>query len=379
VFRPAFDRVPEAQTRIDRLRATAASFAVVLAYSGFVLVAAHPSMRSAWEAMGPITAGGWALWLVCALAAAEWMLLARARRPGPRAGPAEIFSGYLRARWAEDFGVSLLWPPLMFGLLVGSFGLFKQEVLVKAGFGFDPMFRMADRFMFLGIDPWRITHALPSPWTSLVLDRIYHGWFAPMSLGLILCAFVRRPVRARTQYMLAFALSWIVIGSLMAYLLPSAGPCYWGLLTGRPGPYDALMSGLYADQAKLQAGLHGSLLGALSEQAYLLSLYRGAAVGVGGGISAMPSMHVALAALFACAAFRLGRVWGWLAAAYAALVFVASVHLAWHYAVDGVVGAGAAILIWRLSGYLAAAVLSLSPTPRAADLAPASVKVVARD
>jgi hypothetical protein len=35
---------------------------------------------------------------------------------------------------------------------------------------------------------------------------------------------------------------------------------------------------------------------------------------------------------------------------YAALIFVGSIHLGWHYAVDGIVGAAAAIAVWWCCG-----------------------------
>src|SRR3546814_11562159 len=72
---------------------------------------------------------------------------------------------------------------------MASFNAFKQMVLVSAGFGFDPLFAEIDRALFLGHDPWRVTHAIFSPMATYAIDRAYHGWFAPMSLGVLLCAF----------------------------------------------------------------------------------------------------------------------------------------------------------------------------------------------
>src|SRR3546814_1790225 len=78
-------------------------------------------------------------------------------------------------------------------------------VLVSAGFGFDPLFAEIDRALFLGHDPWRVTHAIFSPMATYAIDRAYHGWFAPMSLGVLLCAFgARRSYRLRTQYLLSY-------------------------------------------------------------------------------------------------------------------------------------------------------------------------------
>ena len=69
------------------------------------------------------------------------------------------------------------------------------------------------------------------------------------------------------------------------------------------------------------------------------------------GISAMPSILVASSVLFALVAWRANRVLGWIFWAYAAAVMLGSVHLAWHYALDGYLGAALTVLIWRLAGW----------------------------
>lgn len=51
------------------------------------------------------------------------------------------------------------------------------------------------------------------------------------------------------------------------------------------------------------------------------------------GISAFPSMHVAMAVLFALYATRRSRLAGLLMWAFAAIIMVGSVVLGWHYAV----------------------------------------------
>jgi membrane-associated phospholipid phosphatase len=73
------------------------------------------------------------------------------------------------------------------------------------------------------------------------------------------------------------------------------------------------------------------------------------------GISAMPSMHVAMATLMALIAFRVNRRLGWAYTVYAGLIFLGSIHLGWHYALDGYVGALGTIGIWYLAGRITAA------------------------
>ena len=68
------------------------------------------------------------------------------------------------------------------------------------------------------------------------------------------------------------------------------------------------------------------------------------------GISAMPSMHNASAVLFALAFRQVSKRLGWFFAAYAAVILVGSVHLGWHYAIDGYAGVVIAVFSWWLAG-----------------------------
>jgi hypothetical protein len=77
---------------------------------------------------------------------------------------------------------------------------------------------------------------------------------------------------------------------------------------------------------------------------------------IGGGISAMPSMHLTLVTLAAIPLWRLGKHWRFVAAAIVTITVVASVHLGWHYAIDGYAGVICALALWQLT--------RLSPTRR---------------
>ena len=85
-----------------------------------------------------------------------------------------------------------------------------------------------------------------------------------------------------------------------------------------------------------------------------------------GGISAMPSVHVAMAVLFALTlgeAFPLLRATGWL---YALCVQIGSVVLAWHYAIDGYVATLLTLAVWKL-------LCRLDACPRADKAPPSNV------
>jgi membrane-associated phospholipid phosphatase len=68
-----------------------------------------------------------------------------------------------------------------------------------------------------------------------------------------------------------------------------------------------------------------------------------------GGISAMPSLHVASSVLLALYGFRVSRAHGWCLTAFALMIFLGSIHLGWHYAVDGYLGAAVAFGSWAIA------------------------------
>ena len=290
------------------------------------------------------------LWLMVGLGGLLWLLWAGRPRGGETARPLAMVADWVRGRWARDCFVSLLWPPLLFATLIASFNAFKQMILPAAGFRFDPLFAEMDRWLFLGMDPWRISHGLfGSPTATLIFDRAYHAWFVPMALGLMICAWLpSASFRLRTQYLLSYIMMWIGVGSALAFLLPGAGPCFYETFAGPSPTFQAMMAKLAADQAAL-----GAPISALTFQAALLNVFGNESLAVGGGISAMPSVHNGLAALFALAAFRINRKAGWAMAFYAAAIWIGSIHLGWHYAIDGLAAFALAWGIWAVAGRIA--------------------------
>jgi len=65
----------------------------------------------------------------------------------------------------------------------------------------------------------------------------------------------------------------------------------------------------------------------------------------------MPSLHVAIAVLQALLGWRLSRKLGLILTGYAVIVLLGSVHLAWHYAVDGYLSILLALIVWKASGW----------------------------
>jgi hypothetical protein len=64
------------------------------------------------------------------------------------------------------------------------------------------------------------------------------------------------------------------------------------------------------------------------------------------GISAMPSMHNATTLLIVLACWHLSKFVRFLTVGLAVLIFIGSIHLGWHYAVDAYLAWAITLAIW---------------------------------
>lgn len=212
-------------------------------------------------------------------------------------------------------------------------------------FTWDPTLAAWDRTLHGGVDPWLLLQSVFGfPFATAVINLLYQSWLAIFYGVLIWQAFsVQRPA-LRMQFFISFLLCWGLIGSLAATLLSSAGPVYFELVTGLENPFAPLLA--YLHEANEHYPIWTIDLHERQWNAYIADSDE-----LGKGISAMPSMHVTIAVHFALLAWSINRKLGWAFAAYAVAVMIGSVHLAWHYALDGYVGAVMTYGLWRLAGW----------------------------
>lgn len=249
--------------------------------------------------------------------------------------PAARLLQLLRRLLAPEFLARRLLPLVLTFLFLGAFTTYKVLIPRIHPFALDGFLSDLDRLLF-GIDPWRITHALIGPIGTRMIDIVYGLWFVAW-VGAVIHFSLFANERLQRRFFLSFFAIWAILGIAFATLLSSAGPCFLDLI-GHP-------------DAQRYSGLFplANAPGAAAAQQYLAEAYRMGGAGPGTGISAMPSVHIAVVALLVFASRHYGRVAFGLAIVFYALMFLGSVHLGWHYVSDGIVATAATILIWRMT------------------------------
>ncbi len=247
----------------------------------------------------------------------------------------------------------LLSVVLMAGTTMAAFQLFKQTILPARGFPLDPLIAQFERTLLLGHDAWWVSHKIfGSMAAARFFDRCYGIWLPLMFTFPFLVVFAVRDIRVRAQILGCWFASWVLIACLAAWLFASAGPCYFTALVGSDPGFSELNRTLAKLDVNARAAGFG--LGFPDFQSMLLREWHKGSFTAVGGISAMPSMHVAMATLMALGSFRMWRPLGWIISIYAISIWLGSIHLGWHYAIDGIVGAGMMALLWQVSGKVVA-------------------------
>jgi hypothetical protein len=264
--------------------------------------------------------------------------LACRRRRSLRPALAELRSWLTSGQVVEALPAVLVLPFFM-----SVYSSMLGEMPLLHAYDWDPALAMLDRRLH-GVDAWRLLQPLLGhPLVTRLLDGTYAIWFfVRLSLWLAVAGGTDRALRRR--HCISFVLVWALLGTVMGTAFASGGPVYYGRLVGGADPFASLMDYLHRTSASFP-------LWSTTLQEALWGLYvRRIEIGQG-GLSAMPSLHVAVATLCALTGTRLDR---WLGAAlwlFVALVGLATVQLGWHYAIDAYAGALGSLAIWHAVGW----------------------------
>jgi len=235
---------------------------------------------------------------------------------------------------------------LLFPLFASTFTYFKAAIPLFHPFAWDTQLAAWDEALHGGRAAWEwLQPVFGYPYATALVNALYHLWFFVTYGVLVWQALALGRPRLRMQYLLTTLLLWSLVGNLAATLLSSAGPVYFGRVTGLADPFAPLMA--YLHQANEVVPVM-----ALQVQDMLWQAYSGHAADIGAGISAMPSLHVATAFSYVLVGFAVRRWLGFVLAGFAAFIMIGSVHLGWHYAIDGYVGIACTVVIWFAVGWL---------------------------
>jgi hypothetical protein len=249
-----------------------------------------------------------------------WKLLTyvvqRERSPSKRLiGELPYVAGFVSAVLLSALQISVLtWTKVM--------------LPIASPFWADPLLANVDRAIFRA-DPW-VLAGWSFGWAAPVIDRAYVTW-APVKFATFLLLALAPQSRTKSRALVAyfFMMATVAIGQ---YVLSSAGPVF----------YEQLGFGTRFSQMPIEPWV-------ATTQAYLWRGYLQAGGEIGGGISAMPSLHVAAALWVALVCRSYDRRLGWLAFLYFAMILIGSVLLGWHYAADAFVAVLIAVGAWALA------------------------------
>lgn len=195
----------------------------------------------------------------------------------------------------------------------------KPEVTAVSPFWADQLFADMDHAIF-GMDPWRLFEGI---------DLTFHAWaysffWAVAIMATLIWLFAKRPSRERSTALLSYFTLWSLFGPIGQLLGSAAGPIFYSRI-GLGDRFAGLEANIPVVTQKISV--------------YLWELHTGGELGVGAGISAMPSLHIATVTWITLSFLGLKSRLAPLTALFALYIFALSVALGWHYAVDGLFGA----------------------------------------
>ncbi len=250
---------------------------------------------------------------------------------------------------------------VMAAMILGISGFSELKPLIHfiKPYSWDVTFMEIDRVLHFGRDPWTLlTPIFGSASATRTINFVYNFWFYVIFIFWIMAAWSKpnmpnliasndaapsKLTNWSRQFTLAFIMTWVIGGFLLAILFSSMGPAFYGLIDPSNNPFAAQMASLHAMDAE-------SSLWAIKTQGLLQDSYLNPASGGPEGISAMPSVHNATAALYVFAGYKIKRYIGHIMVAFMIAILIGSVHLGWHYAIDGYVGIALAWACWWGAG-----------------------------
>lgn len=267
-----------------------------------------------------------------------------------------LFKEYFKAifiMFSDASKIAVFFVRLMLiNICIANYTYLKQIIPDINPFTYDEVFYQWDKLIHGGVSPWVISHDIfSSSYWTFFFNLSYNIWFILIWGSVLYFMWYSRNHKIRQAYLLSFFSSWFFIGGVLAILMSAAGPCFMHLLEPGNVTYLPLMERLENQVESLWLlQIYGGETSQL--QSYLWQAYSQRNSSLGAGISAMPSMHVSSSVLLALGAYQVNKKIGILLWCFAVVIMIASVHLGWHYAVDGYVALVVTVVIWKVAQFV---------------------------
>jgi hypothetical protein len=265
---------------------------------------------------------------------------------------------------AENYFSGRLFAYALVGLVavlpVDFFFIQKSLQPVISPYHWDPVLAVWDKAVHFGHTPNDLMMALAQKagFLGVLFSDAYFAWFGAMFAILGYSLLADRDLKRRLRYLWVFVLAWIVVGSVMANVFSSVGPIFYHAFYPRlPDPYAALRA--YVDKN----GEENFLVVFYTIHALMAWATNGKAINPS-VISAMPSMHMAIAWLNVLYCFRLNKYAGLAALLFAVLIYGATMLFGFHYGLDIYFSILLMSLMWWLSGRIADKLFGKDNNPR---------------
>jgi hypothetical protein len=232
--------------------------------------------------------------------------------------------------------ISVIAGTLLFGIGSALFLPLKYAIPSEIPFWLDVPLAEAERHLF-GADPWILLDRALG-WAVVPIDRIYGLWL-PVQAFVFFTVLLEPSSPAKSRALIAYSLAWFVLGVAAAVLLSSAGPLFYDRL------YGGRDFGLLGETLRSR----GAWV-AIAESDTMWAAKASNQPGLVAGVSAVPSLHVAISLWFYLAARSMAPRFAWLGLAYFIFIWVASVQLGWHYVSDGLAGSLGMLALWAVAG-----------------------------
>jgi len=237
--------------------------------------------------------------------------------------------------WPKASSRAIIMGTVLVAVGASAFLPLKYAIPSELPFWLDKPLASAERSLF-GRDPWLILDQWLG-WMTKPMDWLYGCWL-PTQLLVMFSIMLARPSREKEQALIAYSLGWFVLGAVGAMLCSSAGPLFYDRAFGST-TFAPLADTLRARGAWI----------AIAESDRMWASTSTDRPGLVAGISAMPSIHVAISLWMALTARALAPRLAPAAVAYFILIWIGSVQLGWHYASDGLAGALGLLGLWALA------------------------------